>query len=198
MRPRLLNFLSTLSLLLCMATLAWWVRSFLPSDLHVGAADGRMVVLFCDASLTQSWESNNAHVSPGEKWKAVHAGRFIRPVTYVRKWSPNGSSATVIANTPPGVRSFLGFAYATEAPPPTGTYYLFTLPLLLPAFLLAVPPAAALLARRRARRRNRGGLCRRCGYDLRGTPDRCPECGAVPPVNPGSPPGPSTTPASVV
>ena len=43
----------------------------------------------------------------------------------------------------------------------------------------AVAPAISLHALLRARRRSPDGRCRRCGYDLRATPGRCPECGAA-------------------
>jgi hypothetical protein len=45
----------------------------------------------------------------------------------------------------------------------------------LPAFQLT----RWLLRRLRRSRRQRGGMCVACGFDLRVTPDRCPECGHV-------------------
>jgi hypothetical protein len=50
------------------------------------------------------------------------------------------------------------------------------------AAALGLPPLGllrSLVAHARTRRRARRGLCRTCGYDLRATPEQCPECGAL-------------------
>lgn len=51
--------------------------------------------------------------------------------------------------------------------------YRFVLP------LTAALPLARLARVLLRRRKRQAGHCANCGYDLRATPDRCPECGAV-------------------
>jgi hypothetical protein len=57
--------------------------------------------------------------------------------------------------------------------------------LVAPAFALWPVTSIGLLIRRRRKQcpRDRIGCCQHCGYDLRATPEQCPECGAIPPQN---------------
>jgi hypothetical protein len=45
------------------------------------------------------------------------------------------------------------------------------------AMLAAILPVHWVCQWKRKDRRVKAGLCRKCGYDLRATPERCPECG---------------------
>jgi hypothetical protein len=62
-----------------------------------------------------------------------------------------------------------------------------------PVWLLVVPPwvlffaAAALIVAPALRRRFPRGNCQRCGYDLRESRDRCPECGTPFTTSPAAP-----------
>lgn len=52
-------------------------------------------------------------------------------------------------------------------------------PYWFPASLAALLPLWWVVGWWRSRGRPRLNLCRKCGYDLRATPERCPECGTV-------------------
>jgi hypothetical protein len=72
--------------------------------------------------------------------------------------------------------SWLAFWGLGKAPPPNA--HVWRLAITTPAMLLLVLVPSVLWVRHRRRYgRYEPGYCRRCGYDLRGTPEQCPECG---------------------
>jgi hypothetical protein len=64
----------------------------------------------------------------------------------------------------------------------TGLFNTLEIPWWWLLLLFSLWPASRWVARLRRRAQSRRGLCPDCGYDLRATPDRCPECGAVAPA----------------
>ena len=73
-----------------------------------------------------------------------------------------------------GLMRWVGFDFRRADGWTTVSFPLWSL-----ASLCLIVPARWVLQRRRDHRRRRDARCVDCGYDLRGGPDRCPECGAV-------------------
>ena len=86
---------------------------------------------------------------------------------------------------------FLGFAHRVQTgyafianvikPPPVDITHVWVVPLWPIILLTMILPAWWTARFIRARRRDRAFCCAHCGYDLRASPDRCPECGATVP-----------------
>lgn len=167
---------SACSLLLFIATCVLWVRSYRTWDrveryrLEPGGPNvlngigtgwpgtinyGRVQL---DDPSKQRWPRTS------KPWHWVHEPR--PPMgQYQRKWS------------------FLGFeAWDLPVHPTNGGGRVrgFQIPmwsLVLPFGILSTPVLMRARRWRRARRRRRAGQCPTCGYDLRASPETCPECG---------------------
>jgi hypothetical protein len=90
-----------------------------------------------------------------------------------------------VANPTPWGR--LGFQFVSDAVPLGGNAFIMVIGIIVPWWfavgISAMPAGMWYLLwrrRRRAELRMERGQCVRCGYDLRESPGRCPECGGEP------------------
>jgi hypothetical protein len=165
-RP-LLTLASAFSLLLAAAVVALWVHSgfhyvyawrITPSSAgwvhwETGSARGRLY-----------FKRVEPVVATGRPDRGVGGGPGSGPANW--QWMPGHSL--------PGEIAFAGFNFFHRpAAPGRPDYREIVIPDYFILILLLILPARWWATRGRTP----PGLCRDCGYDLRATPDRCPECG---------------------
>lgn len=186
MRRRLFAILSASSLMLCIATLGAWVRSYHVSDWVEYVHDHRMEhgrrLIFLNSDCGRlALGTGILDVLHGDLYRGgftfCHIAPSRRPPAYwdEREGDPDDPSPPPM---PPwwtrfgfGVQHDLQNDCSDQITIAAPHWFIVLLTFLLPA--LCVKRFRLGLGRAQ-------GICKGCGYDLRATPDRCPECGAVP------------------
>jgi hypothetical protein len=203
MKRHVLNLVTASSLALCVAVCALWVRSYwvaedvYPLEFPFYQRHGSLAYLFDLRSGAGGLWLNVARRDAPPVPEALERirGRFPRTGWKVHPYAPRYPSLRLATrphggtwppDPPQPLRwRLLGVDWTVERDnSDIGTYTSLALvfPYWMPALLLSTLPAIRLvpiLRRRMSRARRARGLCSHCGYDLRATPHRCPECGTA-------------------
>lgn len=177
---------TTISLLLCAATVVLWVRSYYRAVTVTRVVTLKSLLVPGEHEGDEAGHATSAFGVVEVVWfrnpDVIHATAEQAPRA---KWSVASESAddnwrsslmSDLTRFDGGVRlGPYGFGYYTGAP------LLPQYAVAVPYWLLAIPtlPMPAIWVWRFARRQHRASKnrCATCGYDLRVSTDRCPECG---------------------
>jgi hypothetical protein len=199
----LMRIALAISLLLMLASAVLWVRGYFARDgvwystndmrysLH--SYRGRIFIWTLSIAPNPSamtW-STPAKMGLGwvidsvpDSWYApyIGKGKSIHLDTYF-------TEAPRVSDGPVTDKQLLGFRYVStnhwlplaqlQMGYPTAISKAFFIPHWAMLAIFAIMPGIALLQFARSRNRHKIGHCRKCGYDLRATPEKCPECGAT-------------------
>jgi hypothetical protein len=202
LRRCLFNMLAMISLSLFLATLVFWIRGqwiadsfevYLPNRGTInGKVEGQFSFYLRGGGICAEYsrwpvypDSGGRSISSLEYWhETMVPGDFVDAANLWRVQRVGQSTAHSQSLIHIGRLALQQTAIWNGANPSPETHITMTSPFwLLSVIFLVLPIGWDIRHRRqlRAKRTAGEGYCRQCGYDLRATPGKCPECGAVPP-----------------
>lgn len=203
LRRIIFNGLATLSLIICLAIAGIWARSYFVHEMVLifvrnGKGDlciyRRLIVVNGGIAIhSRSIEGRNFIGSGGEwitrgefpavdDFNTCNDEKFVKPgVTYRREAAFKYPTLTPDKYAYSTFLSIAGIQWVKGDVNLGGVKIIrvrsFTFPILVPATFFAV---LSIWAFRKRPKQKGGFFCSVCSYDLRATPDRCPECGTIP------------------
>lgn len=167
-KRRLSSIVSAISLMLCLATGVLWVRSYWTLDYLSKHSSFWLVMVTSERGrLDISTSRYQQPLQMDIGYAPIPEGLLPPKLDYDPGWSPLGFDVV-------NVEKAWGHTVAVGIP------HWFA------SVFSAVLPVRWFWKWRRDRLAKRKGLCPQCGYDLRATPNRCPECGTVIPAQTAS------------
>jgi hypothetical protein len=168
----LFTLLVPLSVLLCVLSCILWVRSYWRSDRvdwrtrggsrYVWTAQGHLVVGFSVIDVSGE---------PAKNFGLTYVNDApLRPYNFFLYAYPDPTETQI--NWERG-----GFAWYQRRKVRESLSVIAIAPFWSVAVATALLPGMWMIGRWGGARRRRRGLCLACGYDLRASPERCPECG---------------------
>lgn len=164
MKRRLRIITGSVLFTICAALLVLWIRSAYAGDVVYVRTSTTEYIIRSDWGRLSVTATEAAHPEPSIRYETTSGGWA--------GWSPGPAKrkynlGMVHAHAGTKSRSTLSF-WKIE------TYH----PVVIAVFALPLLPwGIAPLRKWKATRRRRAGFCPRCGYDVRASGERCPECG---------------------
>jgi hypothetical protein len=182
MKRGLMNSVAMLSMFMLMASVALWIRSYwIPENIgwvRESWPDEPTLrsVSVCLTPMNGKFYfdyTRSEQRLPAEDLPRMHAAHLTGSRLVWRPISTGPGMVLPATNR-------LGFGW-TRNDGIYGNYIQYgwecTTPAWLPVLVFATPLVMWLRFQRRVRKRAAAGHCENCGYDLRASPERCPECG---------------------
>ncbi len=169
---QLFTLCSAVSLVLSVAVCVLWVRSRSGDVTPPVAVNGRCVQVYTyhgAAHLYWSWSTPPEGTLLLDQWEKTTVS------------DPHRTFDGLFGIAPSLCLQLASVESCDDAADPTiGTGFTYVhVPLWMPATVVMLLPLVWVWPRLRARAQWSAGHCTSCGYDLRGSPERCPECGTA-------------------